>query len=44
MPNALRASLSSEKQKEHNNENDKVVKRLKVLLAYTEAEVYKLVN
>ncbi len=30
---ALNTRLSSEKQKEHNDENNKVVKRLKALLA-----------
>jgi len=33
LPNTPDARLSPEKQKEYNNENDKVVKRLKVLLA-----------
>ncbi len=33
LPNALDVYLGPKKQKEYNNENNKVVKRLKVLLA-----------
>jgi hypothetical protein len=43
LPDAPDPILSSEKRKEHDEENDRAVKRLRALLAQTEAEVHGLV-
>ncbi len=43
LPDILDLIISSEKRKEHDEEDDRAVKRLRALLAQTKAEVYGLV-